>query len=319
MNIWQSLPKPIFALAPMEDVTDTVFRQVVASCAPPDIFFTEFTNVDGVQSEGKDIVTRRLKFTDSERPIIAQLWGIIPEHYFDTAKLIADMGFDGIDINMGCPQKKVVSHGACAALINNPVLAKEIVLATKEGAGPLPVSVKTRIGYKTIATEKWISFLLSLGLDALTVHGRTAVQSPAVGANWDEIAKAVEIRNQMKSNTIILGNGDVTSYADGRQKCKKYGTDGVMIGRAILNNLWAFDTSEKPHQPDLKESLARMRRHVQLFENTWGDSRNFSILKKYFKMYVKGFDGASEYRTKLMTVTKFKEVYQIIDEILRKI
>ena len=319
MNIWQTLPKPIFALAPMEDVTDTVFRQIVAASAKPDLFFTEFTNVDGVQSEGKEAVIHRLKFSPVERPIIAQLWGSSPENYLKTAKLIADLGFDGIDINMGCPQKRVTSHGGCAALINTPDLAKEIVLATREGAGQLPVSVKTRIGFKIIETEKWISFLLSLGLDALTVHGRTAAETPATPAHWDEIQKAVEIRNHLKCKTIILGNGDVTSYADGVKKCETYGADGVMIGRAILSNLWAFDRSKEPHQPTLKESLLLMRRHVELFDTTWGDTRNFSILKKYFRLYIKGFDGASDYRMKLMDTTKPSDVYQIIDEILNTI
>jgi tRNA-dihydrouridine synthase len=323
MNIWQSLTKPIFALAPMEDVTDTVFRQIVASCARPDLFFTEFTNVDGVQSEGRDAVIHRLKFTDSERPIIAQLWGSKPEHYCETAKMIADLGFDGIDINMGCPQKNVTSHGACAALITNQRLAKEIILATKEGAASragrgMPVSVKTRIGFKKIETEKWISFLLSLDLDAITVHGRTAAQTSATPANWDEIGKAVAIRNQLKKKTVILGNGDVASYADGVEKWRKYGTDGVVVGRAILDNLWVFDKSKKPHQPTLKESLELMRTHVKLFDKTWRDTRNFAILKKYFQMYVRGFDGASGYRIRLMDTQRATDVYPIIDEIFEK-
>lgn len=315
-SIWQTLKKPIFALAPMEDVTDTVFRQIVASCASPDLFFTEFTNVDGIQSEGKDVVMRRLKFTPVERPIIAQLWGSKPENYFETAKLIKEMGFDGIDINMGCPQKRVISHGGCAALINTPDRAREIILATREGAGKLPLSVKTRIGFKTVATERWISFLLSLNLDALTVHGRTAIQTSAIPANWDEIKKAVEIRDQMKCKTIILGNGDVTSFSDGVEKCEIYGTDGAMIGRAILSNLWAFDRSKNPYEPTLKESLLLMRRHVKLFDTTWGDTRNFSILKKYFRLYIKGFDGASDYRVKLMATIRPSDVYAIIDELL---
>jgi tRNA-dihydrouridine synthase len=228
------------------------------------------------------------------------------------------MGFDGVDINMGCPQKRVVSHGGCAALINTPSLAKEIIAATREGAGSLPVSVKTRIGYKTVATEQWISFLLSCNLDALTVHGRTAAETSATPAHWDEIQKAVEIRNQMKCKTIILGNGDVTSYADGVEKCQKYATDGVMIGRAILNNLWAFDRSKKPHEPALIESLHLMRKHVELFDGTWGNTRNFSILKKYFRLYIKGFDGASDYRVRLMAVTKPSDVYPVIDELRQR-
>ncbi len=314
-SIWQTLPKPVFILAPMEDVTDTVFRQIVASCARPDVFFTEFTNVDGMQSVGKEVVSHRLRFTKMEHPLIAQLWGSKPENYLKTAKLLVEVGIDGIDINMGCPQKKVTSHGGCAALINNPSLAKEIILAAKEGVGgKIPVSVKTRIGFKTIITEEWISFLLSSGIDALTVHGRTVAEMSKVPAHWDEIGKAVDIRNRMNVKTVIIGNGDVVDVADGIRKVNEYGVDGVMIGRGIFENPWAFDRSG--HNPTIHELLMLMKKHIELFEKTWGKEKSFVILRKFFKIYIKGFDGASEYRARVMTARSSSDVYPVIDELL---
>jgi tRNA-dihydrouridine synthase len=323
-NIWKELPKPIFALAPMEDVTDTVFRQIVASCAKPDIFFTEFMNCDGFMSEGRDAVSQRLKITVSEHPIIAQLWGSKPENFLEVAKVIVSLGFDGVDINMGCPQKHVVKNGACAALIKNPPLAKEIIEATKDGvAGRIPVSVKTRIGYKTIETESWISFLLSLDLDALIIHARTAREMSKVPAHWDEIGKAVVLRNSLKKTTVILGNGDVKNYPEAKEKCNQYKVDGVMIGRGVFDNPWCFDKSVHPHQPITGELLTLMRKHVQLFEKTWGPGktclpagRNFAILKKFFKVYIRGFDDASDYRVRAMAATTPEEVYSLLDALV---
>ncbi|MDE2025636.1 MAG: tRNA-dihydrouridine synthase, partial [Patescibacteria group bacterium] len=196
MNIWHTLKKPIFILAPMEDVTDTVFRQIIMACGRPSLFFTEFTNVDGMASAGDEEVSKRLRFTQKEGPIIAQVWGMKPENYFSAAGRIAEMGYDGIDINMGCPQKAVVSRGACSALIKNPSLAKEIIQATREGAKGLPVSVKTRIGFKTNVLDTWIGFLLEQQLDALAIHARTASEMSKVPAHWEVMPAAVTIRNQ---------------------------------------------------------------------------------------------------------------------------
>ncbi len=315
-NIWQLLKKPIFALAPMEDVTDTVFRQVVSSCARPDVFITEFTNVEGLNSKGRDAIIHRLKFTQNERPIIAQIWGTKPEDFFKTAGELVQMGFDGIDINMGCPQKDVTSHGACAALMNNPTLASEIISATKKGAGDLPVSVKTRIGFKTIITEQWISHLLSCGIAALTVHGRTASEMSKVPAHWDEIAKAVTIRDKMKLSTIILGNGDIFSYADGLAKIDEYRVDGVMIGRAVFDDPWVFDSAVPISRHTNRELLELMKRHVELFERTWGTTKNYAVIKKFYKIYIRGFDGASDWRVCAMETNSPSEVYPIIDKLL---
>jgi tRNA-dihydrouridine synthase len=173
---WQALPKPILALAPMEDVTDTVFRRIVASTYAPAIFFTEFTSVDGLFSRGRDVVIHRLDYTETERPIIAQIWGNTPELFYKAAKLIAEMKFDGVDINAGCPQKNITLRGGGACLIQDRPRVKEIIAATKKGAGGLPVSVKTRLGYKKISID-WTAFLLEQDLDALA-HCSRIIQSP---------------------------------------------------------------------------------------------------------------------------------------------
>lgn len=325
MNIWQKLKKPILALAPMEDVTDTVFRQIVASCARPDVFFTEFTNVDGLVSQGRDAIIHRLQFTQDEHPIIAQIWGMKPENYRIIAGQLVEMGFDGIDINFGCPEKSVVGHGACAALINTPALAREIISATKEGArGNVPISIKTRIGYKTIS-DSWIPFLLEQHLDALTIHGRTVAEMSKASVHWDEIQKAVNVRNEMKLNTIVLGNGDVKNAQDALEKVKTFGLDGIMMGRAIFDDLWAFDRGEKKDH-SIAEYLELMQRHVELFEKTWGEAqrfpelkrpnsgnlKQFAILKKFFKIYVRGFEGAGAWREKVMMTKSAMEVYPLI-------
>ncbi len=312
MNIWATLAKPILVLAPMEDVTDTVFRRIVASCARPDVFFTEFTNVDGLVSAGREAVIHRLRFTQDERPIIAQIWGMKPENYRKVAAELVEMGFDGIDINMGCPERSVTGHGACAALITTPSLAGEIIAATKEGAGgKIPVSVKTRIGYKAIE-ESWLPFLLEQGIDALTVHGRTAAEMSKFPVHWDQIARAAELRDAMKCNTVIIGNGDVKSADEALLKVAQYGIDGIMMGRAVFDDLHAFAKGGQ-HQMTVQDGFRIMKRHVALFESTWGTTKNYAILRKFFKIYVRGFEGAGEWRERVMATKKPEEVYPLID------
>jgi tRNA-dihydrouridine synthase len=317
MFSWNSLQKPFFVLAPMEDVTDTVFRRIIADCDRPDVFVTEFVNTDGMFSEGKDIVSQRLTFTEDERPLIAQVWGIHPEAYYLAAKRIVELGFDGIDINMGCPQKHVVGSGACAALIKNHVLTKEIIDATRRGISDtgrsIPFSIKTRIGYSSIATEEWIGFLLSLKLDALTVHGRTAKEMSKVPAHWDEIGKVVKLRDTISPETVIIGNGDVKSREDGVQKAKEFGVDGIMIGRGIFENPWVFEKEKKDHS--LRDHLDLLTKHVELFDKTWEGIKAFQVIKKYFKIYVRGFDGASDLREKLMACDSAEEVRKILEKL----
>jgi nifR3 family TIM-barrel protein len=311
-NFWKDLKKPILVQAPMEDVTDTVFRQVIAKCGKPDVFFTEFTNVEGLCSRGREKVGKRLIFTKTERPIVAQVWGKTPEKFFEAARIIKQMNFDGIDVNMGCPQKNVVKKGACGALIDNPILAKEIILAVREGAKDLPVSVKTRIGIKNIQTEKWISFLLGLDLDALTVHGRTVAEMSDVPCHWDEIGKAVKLRNSLKSKTLIIGNGDIKDRKDALGKIKKYGLDGIMIGRGIFDNPWIFnkdiDSSKISHQKKIKLLIE----HLTLFNKTWGKEKNFSSMKKFYKIYISNHPNAKEIRMKLMELKNAKETLEFL-------
>ncbi len=306
-TIWHTLPRPFFALAPMEDVTDTVFRQIVATCAAPDIFFTEFTNVDGMFSSGAKEVAHRLIFSKKERPIIAQLWGGTPQNYFEAAQVIQKMGFDGIDINMGCPEKKVVKTGLCAALIKNHALAEEIIRATLKGAGKLPVSVKTRIGYSTIETDPWVRFLLSFPLAAITIHARTVREMSTVPAHWDEIKRAVDIKKDMRKDTLIIGNGDIISYADGLAKAKICNTDGIMIGRGIFKNLWVFNQHSAASSKTVEDKLDLLKKHIMLFTKTWNNTKSFQIMKKFYKMYISDFPGASVLRTKLMEYDNAEE------------
>jgi tRNA-dihydrouridine synthase len=337
-NFWKGLKKPILIQAPMEDVTDTVFRQIIAKCGAPDVFFTEFTNVEGLCSRGRDKVGKRLIFTPKERPIVGQLWGKTPEKFLDAARIVKEMGFDGIDINMGCPEKSVVKKGTGGGLINNPTLAKEIILATREGAGKLPLSVKTRIGVKEIQTEKWIGFLLKLNLDALTIHGRTVVEMSDVPTHWEEIGKAVKLRNSLKSKTLIIGNGDVKSREEALEKSNKYGLDGIMIGRGIFNNLWIFDKGQKgwqkrkgsrqratqralaggitfdrtPDKASPEEKIKLLIEHISLFDKTWGKTKNFSLMKKFYKIYISNHPDAKSIRIKLMEFTDAKSTLNFL-------
>lgn len=312
-NFWKNLPLPFSVLAPMENVTDFVFREIVANQLPkPDVLFTEFTNVDALSSSGYEKTIHRFKFTKSQHPIVAQIWGTNPDNFKNAAKIAYQLGFDGIDINMGCPVKAVIKIGACSALINNRILAKEIIKATKDGSKKLPVSVKTRIGFNKVQTEEWITFLLEQKIDALTIHGRTAKQMSDVPANWEEISKAVNIKNTISPDTIIIGNGDITNQNDIMVKHKKYGVDGVMIGRGIFKNPWIFEKNEKKHSwEDYKDVLIK---HLDLYDQEFSDEHkgNYDALKKFFKMYINNFDGSKDLRTKLMSTKNTDEARNLI-------
>lgn len=314
-SIWQTLPRPFLVLAPLEGVTDTVFRRIVGSCEPPDLYFTEFTSADGYCSPGKDAVAQNFRYTDAEKPIIAQLWGKNPDTLYRTADEVSRMGFAGIDINMGCPAQTVMVHGCGAAMIDTPDVARACIAAVKKGAGEMPVSVKTRIGTKHIVTDTWIPFLLDQGLDALTIHGRTAREMSKVPAHWDEIGKVVAIRDRMGVETKIIGNGDVVNAADAMQKHKEYGVDGVMIGRGVFNSLWAFDRSTTPHEGTTAELLAIMDKHIRLFDQTWEDKKNYALLKKFYKIYVNGFPGAVDWRVKFMETQNASQALALLDEL----
>ncbi|MCB0318013.1 MAG: tRNA-dihydrouridine synthase [Bdellovibrionales bacterium] len=302
-TFWDNLEKPFSVLAPMEDVTDTVFRRLVANCGRPDVFFTEFTSTDGLFSPGREAVIHRLQFTEEERPLVAQIWGNNPENYYKAAKLLVDMNFDGIDINMGCPVPKIVKNGCCSALIDNHPLAKELILAAKEGAGDIPVSVKTRLGFKKKKTEEWVNFLLDLQPAAICLHGRTAKQMSKVPADWEEIGKAVILRNQKKLRTPIIGNGDITSMLQAQDMHTKYGVDGVMIGRGVFNDLYVFNKSiSRPifAELDTNLKLKMLLEHAEAYCSRWQGSRSFNAMKKFFKIYISNFKDAGTLRGKLV-------------------
>jgi tRNA-dihydrouridine synthase len=310
-NFWKKLPKPFVALAPMEDVTDFVFREIVSLYLPrPDVMFTEFTNVEALNSAGFEKTIYRFKFNKKQRPIVAQIWGLDPENYYKTAKLIVDMGFDGIDINMGCPDRAVVKIGAGSALIENPSLAKEIIEATKGGAKNLPISVKTRIGLKKTVTEKWISFLLEQKLDAITIHGRTAKQMSDVPADWDEIKKTVEFRDKISPSTTLIGNGGVKNYSHGIDLSRKYGLDGAMIATGILSNPWAFKKTGNKYNLDDNKSI--LIKHLNLYTKTKEGNKGYGVMKKFFKMYINNFDGAGTLRAGLMETKNVDEALKLL-------
>lgn len=312
-NFWKSLPQPFSVLAPMENVTDYVFREIVVNNLPkPDVMFTEFTNVEALTSEGFGNTIQRLKFSQKQRPIVAQIWGTDPQSFYKSAILIQKLKFDGIDINMGCPDRSVIKGGAGAAMINNMSLAKEIISAVKKGANKLPISVKTRLGTSPEKTTDWITFLLEQKLDTLTIHGRTAKQMSKGAADWEEIKKAVEIRNRIAPETLIIGNGDVESHSQIIDIAKKYGVNGVMVGRGIFKNPWVFDKSAKPKNHTKGEYIRVLLKHISLNESTRNDPKSFEPMKKFFKMYINGFKGASILRQKLMETKKFSESIKLL-------
>jgi len=297
----------------MADVTDCAFRQIIAKYGKPDIFFTEFVSVDGLCSVGKDRLLIDLKYSENERPIVAQIFGSKPENFEKVARMLSEMSFDGIDINMGCPVKKVLNQKSCSALIRTPELAKEIILATKRGAGNIPVSVKTRIGFSKIEVDTWIPIILETEPAALTVHLRTVKEMSNVPAHWDLMKRIIEIRDEIKSQTLILGNGDVLNLEDAKRKVKETGCDGIMLGRAIFGNPWLF--AEKV--PSIKEKLEVMIEHTKLFEKMLSGHKNFAIMKKHYKAYVNGFDGAKELRVKLMEAENASQVEKITRKFLK--
>lgn len=316
-NFWNELEKPIFILAPMEDVTDTVLRQVIARCGKPAVFFTEFTNVEGMFSKGERLVTQRLRYTEVERPLVAQIWGTRPENFCKAAKKLIDMGFDGIDLNMGCPASGVLQRGACSGLINNRPLAKEIIDATKEGAaGYIPVSVKTRLGFRTIDFE-WIQFVLEQQPAVLTVHARTVSEMSKVPAHWDKLKTVVEMRNAMGSPTLIIGNGDVKSLSDARQKILDAGVDGAMVGRGIFENPYLFSETITLSDKTPEEKMQLLLDHMRLWIDTWGETKHFPILRKFFKVYANGFPGAQDLRIQLMETQTPEETEEIVAAFLR--
>lgn len=304
----------------MYEVTDTVFRQVVTDCAPPDLFFTEFVNVDGLQSKGRPVLLNYLRHTEETQPLIAQIWGSDPENFYKTARELVGMGFAGIDINMGCPDRQITKRGCCSALIqpDNRDHALAIIKATQEGAGgSIPVSVKTRLGFREIDFS-WHELLLQQKLSMLTIHGRTAKQMSVPPANWEAIKTVRELRDRIAPTTLLIGNGDVENRQHGRDLASRYQLDGFMIGRGIFHDPFAF-AEESPWTNLTKQQRIDLYiKHVHLFRKTWGENtRPVVTLNKFCKIYINGFEGAKEVREQLMRARSCDELLEMLNALRR--
>ncbi len=298
-------------LAPMADVTDAAFRRVIAKYGKPDVTWTEFVSADGLFLGGKEVLMKDLIFTEAERPIVAQFFTSKPEMMEKAARLAVELGFDGIDINMGCPDKSIEKQGAGAAMIKNPKLAREVIRAAKRGAGDLPVSVKTRVGFNKVELETWLPELLAEEPAVITIHARTRKEMSKVPARWEHVKRAVEIRDSMNSKTLIFGNGDVMTVEDAKQKAKETGADGVMFGRAIFGNPWLF-SGRDVQTISIQEKLSVLIELTKLFDELLGQTKNFAIMKKHFKAFVHGWDGAKDFRMKLMDASDALEVEKMV-------
>lgn len=354
MSFWKRIDKKtFFCLAPMADVTDCAFRRLIAKYGKPDVMWTEFVSANGLMSGGREILKRDLVYSEEERPIVAQLFSSDPINMEGAAKLAAEMGFDGIDINMGCPDKTIEKQGAGASMIKNPEIALQIIEAAQRGiklsGRSIPLSVKTRIGYNQPQIDSWIRLLLKSDIAALTVHARTRKDMSKVPADWSYIKEVVKLRNELAPNILIIGNGDVVSLNDGLKKAKETGCDGIMVGRALFGNPWFFDEKRqieatlpkrspkilrnlpvigkyfdtrrrapvsKISPISIKEKLEVLVEHSRLFDKMLGDIKSFSILKKHYKAYCTGFNGAKELRIKLMESRNIVEVESHIKEFL---
>ncbi len=322
-NFWDNIPRPVMALAPLANVTDAAFRKLIAKYSKVPggasyVTWTEFVSADGLilaTPEGKAKLMRDLVYSEAERPIVAQLFTSNPETMEKAARLAQDLGFDGVDINMGCPDKSIEKQGAGAKLITTPDIALEVIAAAKRGCPNIPVSVKTRLGYNKDILDEWLRKLLLANPAAVTIHARTRKEMSKVDAHWDRVKRAVEIRNEVGSSAVILGNGDVKNLEEAHARVKETGCDGVMIGRGIFGTPWLFANLDEAKT--VKQRLQIAVEHTKLFEELLGDIKSFAIMKKHFKAYVEGFDGARELRAELMETTNAQEVEETISSWLK--
>lgn len=311
-NFWQELPKPFFVLAPMEDVTDVVFRHVISQAGRPDVFFTEFTNTESYcHPEGIKSVRGRLLFTEDEQPMVAHIWGDKPEYFRQMSIGMAEMGFKGIDINMGCPVPNVATRGKGSGLILRPDAAAEIIEAAK--AGGLPVSVKTRLGYSEIDEWKeWLAHILRQDIANLSIHLRTRKEMSQGEAHWELIPEIKELRDRIAPQTLLTINGDILDRQMGLELVEKYGVDGVMIGRGVFKNPFAFE--KEPREHSSKEYLDLLRLQLDLHDQYMEElPRPITGLHRFFKIYVKGFRGAGELRNQLMNTKTTEEVRTLLE------
>jgi len=306
----------------MADVTDAAFRRIIARTGKPDVMWTEFVSADGLFLGGKEALMKDLIFTEEERPIVAQFFTSRPDMMEKAAALAQELGFDGIDINMGCPDRGVEKQGAGAGLIKNPKLAQEIIYAAKRGAGDLPVSVKTRIGYNKDELDTWIPAVLETKPAALTIHARTRKEMSKVPARWEMVRRAAALRDACAPETLILGNGDVMSVSEAHAKAREYGADGVMLGRAIFGNPWLW-SGRDPEAIPIPERLEMLILHTKTYEELLGDVKSFAIMKKHYKAYVHGWPacagrgGAKELRMALMECENAAAVESVVRTYLR--
>lgn len=360
INFWQQLKekkqktgKPFFVLAPMADVTDSAFRLIVAQCGKPDVLWTEFVAADGLaHPKGREKLMYDLRYSEIERPIVAQLFSSNPVNMQAAARLCGELGFDGIDINMGCPDRTIEKQGCGSGMIKTPERALEIIAAARAGIAEsgknVLLSVKTRVGYNHDEIDTWIKLLLEQKLDALTVHARTRKDLSINPANWDYISRIVKLRDQISPDTVIIGNGDVTDLQDGIDKATATGADGIMIGRAVFGNPWIFDYGRSTVQQGswktpwylkilpsrlrkrimgdrrytvsnvtIEEKLDTMMEHTRLYMEHLGGVKSFAVMKKHYRAYAHGFPGAKELRIKLMESNNAEEVEQIVGEFLQ--
>lgn len=312
-NFWRELSRPFFVLAPMEDVTDVVFRHVVSEAGRPDVFFTEFTNTESFcHPEGVHSVRGRLTFTEDEQPIVAHIWGDKPEHFREMSIGMAEMGFKGIDLNMGCPVANVATKGKGSGLILRPETAAEIIQASK--AGGLPVSVKTRLGYSEIDEwREWLKHVFKQDIANLSIHLRTRREMSKVDAHWELIGEIKQLRDEIAPDTLLTINGDIPDRKTGLELAEKYGIDGIMIGRGIFHNPYAFE--KEPREHTSAELLDLLRLHLDLFDKySQEETRLFKPLRRFFKIYVRGIRGASELRHQLMSTNTTDEARELLDE-----
>ncbi|PHK50017.1 tRNA dihydrouridine synthase [Staphylococcus edaphicus] len=312
-NFWRELPRPFFVLAPMEDVTDVVFRHVVSEAGKPDVFFTEFTNTESFcHPEGVHSVRGRLTFTEDEQPIVAHIWGDKPDHFREMSIGLAEMGFKGIDLNMGCPVPNVATKGKGSGLIQRPEIAAEIIQAAK--AGGIPVSVKTRLGYSEIDEWRdWLTHVFEQDIANLSIHLRTRKEMSKVDAHWELIGEIKKLRDDIAPETLLTINGDIPDRKTGLELAEKYGIDGVMIGRGIFHNPYAFEKDPRDHTNE--ELLGLLRLHLDLFDQyTENEPRQFKPLRRFFKIYVRGIRGASELRHQLMSTNTTDDARKLLDE-----
>src|SRR5690625_39662 len=312
-NFWHNLPRPFFVLAPMEDVTDVVFRHVVSEAAKPDVFFTEFTNTESYcHPNGRESVRGRLTYTEDEQPIVAHIWGDKPEYFKEMSYGMAEQGFRGIDINMGCPAHNVAPNGKGCGLIRRPDVAADIIQATKSGG--LPVSVKTRLGYLDVDEwRNWITHVLEQDIANLSIHLRTKKEMSKVAAHWELIPEIKKLRDDIAPQTLLTINGDIPDRKTGLKLAQQYDVDGIMIGRGIFTNPFAFE--KEPRNHDSQALIDLLKIHLNLFDKySELEPRPFRPLRRFFKIYVKGFRGASELRNQLMSTESTDEVRVLLDQ-----